>query len=59
MEAGLRIRSLFQFRRSSSCPTTKGNIRAAFKIQKENQTMAGELSTKKRKSFAANEHAGA
>ena len=42
---GLRIRSLFQFRRSLSCPTTSGNIQFAREFTEEKHFPVGRIST--------------
>jgi hypothetical protein len=42
-EAGLRIESLFLFRRSLSCPTTKGNISPQPLIPKKFQQLRFSL----------------
>jgi hypothetical protein len=41
--------AVLQFRRTLSCPTTEGNIRASPKITQEIQQLSQELSTKSRK----------
>ena len=58
-EAGLRIRSLFQFRRSLSCPTAKGNIRAIAKTPKINRSLHFQLSTMVHKSLTGQPRHGA
>lgn len=42
---GLRIRSLFQFRRSLSCPTTRGNIQFIRGFTEEKHFPVGRIST--------------